>query len=247
MAGHGRAWGWAPTSGWGSANIAPVKELQQEFDAHIDIDSIHEHPDNPRKGDDRAVGESIARNGFFGAVLVQRSTGNIIAGNTRYRVMRDEGRDFIPGFWLDCDDETATRILLADNRTSDLAFYDDDQLFELLRSLVESEGLDGTGYDRAAYELLLQSVESDAIVGGIRQGVYPEERIDQYNALDIRSLILPYEFVRYEVVANDLARLRNIWAMESNADVVERLAHEALEDLVATGAELDTPLDAQAG
>lgn len=211
-----------------------MKQINQEFDPAIDIDAIKEHPDNPRKGDDRAVGESIARNGFFGGILVQKSTGFVIAGNTRYRVMSEEGQATVPGFWVDCDDEVATRIMLADNRTSDLAFYDDEALFGLLQGLVESEGLDGTGYDRAAYELLLQSVESDSIVGGIRQGVLPEERIDQFNSLDIRSLILPYEFTRYEPVANGLATLRDAWDMDNNADAVERLVFEALEELDAT-------------
>jgi hypothetical protein len=224
-----------------------MKMIEQTFDPAIPVDAIHEHPDNPRRGDDDAVGASIARNGFFGAILVQRSTGNVIAGNTRFRVMSEEGHDSLPGFWVECDDETATRILLADNRTSDLAFYDDEALFGLLKTLVESEGLDGTGYDRAAYELLLQSVESDSIIGGIRQGVIPEERIDQYNELDIRSLILPYEFSRYEPVATGLATLRTAWGMSTNADVVERLVHEALEEVDATGAILDSPADAYAG
>ena len=208
--------------------------IDQEFDAEIPVAKIHQHPNNPRRGDDDAVGESIARNGFFGGILVQRSSGAVIAGNTRYRVMMDEGHDTIPGFWVDCDDETATRILLADNRTSDLAFYDDAELFGLLRSLVESEGLEGTGYDRAAYELLLQSIESDEIVGGVRQGVLPEERIDTYNGLDVRSLILPYEGEVYETVARGFARLRDVWEMDSNADVAERLVAEAVEELDAT-------------
>lgn len=207
-----------------------IEVIQQEFDPAIPVDAIHEHPSNPRKGDDKTVGESISRNGFFGAVLVQRSTGNIVAGNTRYRVMRDEGHETIPGFWIDTDDETATRILLADNRTSDLAFYDDEQLFTLLQQLVEADGLDGTGYDRAAYELLLQSVEANDIVGGIRQGMTPDDRLDEYNQLDIRSIILPYEALRYEVVASGLSRLRDIWKMPTNAEVVEQLVTEALEN-----------------
>lgn len=224
-----------------------MREISQEYDPAIDIDTIKEHPDNPRKGDDKAVGESIARNGFFGGILIQKSTNYVIAGNTRYRVMSEEGQATIPGFWVDCDDETATRIMLADNRTSDLAFYDDEALFGLLRSLVDSEGLDGTGYDRAAYELLLQSMESDSIVGGIRQGVFPEERIDAYNELDIRSLILPYEFTRYEPVANGLADLRTAWGMDTNADVVERLVYEALEDIDAARADHDPTPDLGAG
>ena len=36
-----------------------MKQLVQEFDPAIDIDTITEHPENPRKGDDRAVGESL--------------------------------------------------------------------------------------------------------------------------------------------------------------------------------------------
>ena len=208
--------------------------VEQTFDAAIPVDQIQQHPANPRRGDDEAVGESIARNGFFGAILVQRSSGNVIAGNTRYRVMTEEGHDTIPGFWVDCDDETATRILLADNRTSDLAFYDDTALFGLLKSLTESEGLTGTGYDRSAYELLLQSVEADNLVGGIRQGVLPEERLDQYNQLDVRSLILPYEGAVYEEVAMGFARLREAWALDSNADVAQRLVADALIGIQGT-------------
>jgi hypothetical protein len=201
--------------------------IEQTFDGSIPIDAIHEHPDNPRRGDDRTVGESMARSGFFGAILIHAKTGNIIAGNTRYRVMRDEGAETIPGFWVECDDDTATRIMLADNRTSDLAFYDDEQLFGLLQQLVDADGLEGTGYDRAAYELLLQSVEASEIVGGIRQGMTPDDRIDEYNQLDIRSIILPYEALRYEIVAAGLARLRDRTGLDTNADVVEMLVIEA--------------------
>lgn len=202
--------------------------VDQEFDPAIPVDKIHEHPDNPRRGDDRSVGESIGKSGFFGAILVQRSTGNIVAGNTRFRVMRGDGATSIPGFWIDCDDTTATRILLADNRTSDLAFYDDEQLFGLLQQLVDTDGLDGTGYDRAAFELLLQSVEASEIVGGIRQGMTPDDRIDEYTQLDIRSIILPYEAVVYELIASQLAQLRELWGMVTNADVVQRLVAEAV-------------------
>ena len=207
-----------------------MEVIEQQFDPAIEVAVIHEHPQNPRKGDDKTVAESVSRSGFFGAILVQRSTGHILAGNTRFRVMRDEGHDTIPGFWIDCDDDTATRILLADNRTSDLAFYDDEALFGLLQHLVDADGLEGTGYDRAAYELLMQSVEQNDIVGGIRQGMTPDDRIDEYNQLDIRSIILPYEALRYEVVADGLSKLRARWDMDTNADVVEQLITEALEN-----------------
>lgn len=209
-----------------------MEVIKQEFDPEVPVDTIQQHPNNPRRGDDRVVSQSIEHNGFFGAILVQRSTGNILAGNTRYRSLLAQGATTVPAFWIDCDDEVATRILLADNRTSDLAFYDDEQLFALLQHLNDSEGLDGTGYDRAAYELLLQSTEADRIVGGIRQGVEPEERIDAYNDLDIRSLILPYDSEDYEIVAGGMARLRDLLRYESNADLVKALVEEKLEELL---------------
>ena len=207
--------------------------ISQEYEPEVDISTIEEHPDNPRKGDDRAVNESVQRNGFFGAILVQKSTRHVIAGNTRFRVMRDGGERTVPAFIVDVDDETATRIMLADNRTSDLAFYDDEQLFMLLQQLVDGEGLEGTGYDRAAYELLLQSVESDTIVGNIRHGAAPEERIADYEELDVRSLILPYEGRMFEEVAGNFASLRDFWGMDSNAEVARKLAADAVEALVS--------------
>ena len=208
-----------------------VEVIKQEFDPAVPVDKIEEHPENPRRGDDAVVVQSMRKSGFFGAVLVQRSTGYVIAGNTRLRAMRDQGAETIPAFWVDCDDDTATRIMLADNRTSDLAFYDDEALFGLLQSLVDTEGgagLDGTGYDRASYELLLQSIESDHIIGGIRQGLTPDDRLDAYNELDIRSIILPYGPGEYETVAAGLAALREKYFVQSNAEVVQKLVADAL-------------------
>jgi hypothetical protein len=212
--------------------------IKQEYDPEVPVGDIEQHPNNPRRGDDASVRDSMEHNDFFGAILVQRSTGYVIAGNTRYRVMVSDGAETIPAFWVDCDDETAKRIMLADNRTSDLAFYDDEQLFGLLRDLNQSEGLDGTGYDRAAYELLLQSIESDHIVGGIRQGVEPDERIDAYNELDVRSIILPYASDEYEEVAMSMAALRETLGFPSNADLVKHLVAQEMRSLADMGEEV---------
>jgi len=132
-----------------------VKIVDQEFDEAIDVSSITEHPDNPRRGDDNAVVDSIEHNGFFGGILVQRSTGFVIAGNTRYRAALVSGAESVPGFWLNIDDDEAKRIMLIDNRASDLAIYDDDVLLGVLAELHNGTGLAGTGYDEATYELLL--------------------------------------------------------------------------------------------
>ena len=204
-------------------------ELRQEFDPAIDIGKLSEHPENPRLGDDDVVRESIDELGFFGAVLVQKSTGYVLAGNTRLRVERDKGSVIIPGFWLDVDDETAKRIMLIDNRASDMAFYDDDKLRGVLTSMIESSrGLAGTGYDDSAYELLLSQGS-----GNVRQGLTPGDRRDDYEASDIRSIILPYDRVAYDEIIDALARLRTHFDVETNAEVFLTLARNEVSTLPA--------------
>jgi ParB-like chromosome segregation protein Spo0J len=135
-----------------------MKRVAQEFVADIDITTLSEHPENPRRGNDSAVAESVEHNGFFGAVLVQKSTGYVLAGNTRLRVARADGEPTLPGFLLDVDDDEARRILLADNRMSDLAFYDDSDLVTLLANLADQEdGLLGTGYTTDQLALMLDA------------------------------------------------------------------------------------------
>ena len=191
-------------------------------------------PDNPRSGDLNTLKESINKNGFYQPVVVQRSTGIVIAGNHRKQALEDLGATEIPAVFVDCTDIEATRIALADNRTSDLAFYDDHQLLDLLNELMtKGNGLEGTGYDRNAYELLMEGLDKESVTGGIRQGVAPEERLDEYNNLDLRSIILPFDIATYERVAAGLMDLRVQWGFDTNADVVTRLVDEAMASLAS--------------
>jgi len=197
----------------------------------VPIDMLIPWPDNPRSGDLSALKESIRKNGYYQPVVVQRSTKYVIAGNHRMQAMQELGAVEIPALFVDVDDVSATRLALADNRTSDLAFYDDEQLFKLLEELVAKDSLDGTGYDRSAFELLLQGVGGDNVTGGIRQGLIPGERLDEYNDLDIRSIILPYAGEEYEVVATAFTHMRQALFVDTNAEVVKILLTKALEEV----------------
>lgn len=106
-------------------------------------DPLKEHPQNPRRGVVEAIDQSIEKNGWYGAIIAQKSTGYILAGNHRYRAAVEKGATDIPVIWRDVDDETALRILLADNRTADLGTYDEELLDGLLQELGD---LTGTGY-----------------------------------------------------------------------------------------------------
>ena len=122
----------------------------------VPVDALRPHPRNPRQGDIGAIHTSIETNGFYGAVIAQKSTGYILAGNHRWQAAQAAGATDIPVTWIDVDDDHALRILLADNRTNDLASYDDTALTEILKDLMDDTGtLLGTGYDGDDLDQLL--------------------------------------------------------------------------------------------
>jgi ParB-like chromosome segregation protein Spo0J len=110
----------------------------------VPASSIKPHPRNARVGDVSAIRESIRENGFFGACIVQESTRYILAGNHRYLAAVAEGATMIPCVFVDVEEDAAQRILLADNRTADLADYDHNALAEVLQEVSANGGLSGT-------------------------------------------------------------------------------------------------------
>ena len=120
----------------------------QEYEERVPLDRLRPHPENPRRGQVGAILSSIEAHGFYGAVMAQRSTGHVLAGNHRLLAAAEAGLAELPVVWVDVDDDEARRILLADNRSSDLASYDEAGLAELLGVLEDTNaGLAGTLFD----------------------------------------------------------------------------------------------------
>lgn len=144
--------------------------------ALVPIDDIAPHPKNPRKGNVEAILASIDAHGFYGAVLVQRATSRIVAGAHRWRAAKQKGFERIPVIWLDVDDGEAERIMLADNRVSDLAVWDDQALCEILKDLHDNGGLDGTAFTDIEFERMLSSLAVPDFEPG---GVEGQGRLDE--------------------------------------------------------------------
>ena len=147
-------------------------EVDQEYEL-VPVGKLREHPQNPRRGVVEVIDESIEANGWYGAVVAQRSTGYILAGNHRYRVAKKRGAKEIPTIWRDVDDDAAIRILLVDNKSADAGSYDEELLDELLSGL---ETLDGTGYGFDLDDLLPEAGE-EGEEEGEGEGEVPD---DQY-------------------------------------------------------------------
>ncbi len=137
----------------------PTLLREQKYEL-VRIDAVQPHFRNARQGDVGAIVESIRANQWYGACVVQRSTGNILVHNHAWMAARECGLEEIPVIWVDCDDAEALRILLVDNRTNDLAAYDENKLAEMLQEIQAEHGaLDGTGFDLEALDDLLRGLE----------------------------------------------------------------------------------------
>jgi len=140
-----------------------MAQRQIEF-ATIDIGTIEPHPKNVRQGDIGAISESLKAHGQYKPIVVDRRTNQILAGNHTWRAAKSLGWSQIAvGFIETKDDDDATRILLADNRTTDLASYDDAGLAGLLKELIASDdGLEGTLFnDEDLNQLLVDAQPLD--------------------------------------------------------------------------------------
>lgn len=132
-----------------------------------DLNTFHA---NPRRGNVPAIAESLATNGQFRPIVVNKGThtgrpNEVLAGNHTLlaaRLLEEEGRGLEGGldcYLVDVTDQEADRIVLADNRTADLGSYENADLVELLQGM--NGDLTGTGY--AADDLeLLQELVADA-------------------------------------------------------------------------------------
>lgn len=125
----------------------------------VPLSELSRHPENANQGDVEAIRESIGINGYYQPVIAQASTGYILAGNHRWEAALAMEADEIPTIWLDVDDETAKRIMVADNRTTRLGRDDPSDLLALLDELADSDqGLAGTGYSSADHRMLIEEL-----------------------------------------------------------------------------------------
>ena len=154
-----------PDTSGGSVSVTvgppPEADVTDQTYELADVNSIQPHPENARKGNLEVIRHSIRSNGFFGACVVQRSTGNILVGNHRYLAAVAEGIEAVPVVWVDKTDIEARQLLLVDNRTSDLATYDDEILSGLLQAVAETDDLGATGFGDSDIEALIKAIDED--------------------------------------------------------------------------------------
>lgn len=128
----------------------------------VPIGALKSYPGNARKGNLDVIRESLRTHGQYRTIVVQESTGYVLAGNHTFMAAQEEGFKSIDVTFVDVPDEQAKKIVLVDNRSNDLAVYDVPALAELLKGI---EDYEGTGYVAQDVDGLLSS-----LAGGFARG-----------------------------------------------------------------------------
>ena len=124
------------------------------------IGDFRTHERNVRQGDIGAICTSLEAHGQYRPIVVHKETNRILAGNHTFLAAQSLGWDKIAVTFVDCDEEQALRILLADNRANDLATYDDAALTAILQELATTDiGLLGTLFDGDDLDQLIADYE----------------------------------------------------------------------------------------
>lgn len=205
----------------------------------VPIDSVTPHPQNARRGNVERIERSLREHGQYAPIVVHEETGFILKGNNTWRVLREKiGATGVLATYVKCTEAQARAILVADNRSSDDASYDEAALAALLEQISDDGWLRSTGYEQADVDDLLALMEESG-----EDAYDPLEHVP--NALGVsdtadagigtapppptanRMIILNYAGPTFLWMQDRLAELCEEWEVESNADMVLALVEEA--------------------
>jgi len=148
----------------------------------VPIESISTDPANLRKHDERNISAIIASLRRFGQQhpIVIDSRGIVLAGNGRYEAIKRLGWPTILAVRSDLAGVDATAYAIADNRTAELANWDDTALAETLRALQSEEfDIEAAGFTGDEVDQLIEKLASE-IVPDFHPGTIDDQgRLDE--------------------------------------------------------------------
>jgi hypothetical protein len=147
---------------------------------------------NARRGDVDVIMGSLRAHSQYRPIVANIGThtgrpSEVLAGNHTLMAIRrlaevyplDPRWGEVKVFWGDWDEDTCTKIVLADNRTAEVGGMDFAALKELLDSLPDREG---TGYTETDYGELAASVSTpslDDLAGQFGDGVTADDLLER--------------------------------------------------------------------
>jgi hypothetical protein len=201
-------------------------------------------PGNARRGNRAVLLESLEANGQYRSLIV-RAHGDeliVLAGNNTMEALEERGDISARCEIVKCDDATALRVNIVDNKANDKATYDDAARAALL-DLLDGE-LHGTGYEEDEVDAILAAYEEPEITA------YTEPETAEYNddaeeraarikshggtesktmeSRGIRDVFLPLPVAQADELGRLIMKLRETWGALPQGEILLKAARCAV-------------------
>ena len=144
------------------------------------LSAIKPYENNPRinEGAVKGVAKSIEAFGFRNPIIVDRD-GVIVCGHTRYKAAKALDLKTVPVLVVDdLTDEQVRAYRLADNKTAEAAFWDDDLLAVELEDLTDCVDFDMADF---GFDLTFPEIEDDGYYGDERERTYESMNLNDFD------------------------------------------------------------------
>lgn len=186
------------------------------------LEDLKPYEKNPRKNEKAIdfVANSIKEFGFKVPLVIDKNN-VIVAGHTRYQASQKLGLKEVPCLVADdLTDEQIKAFRIADNKTNDMAEWDDNLLGEELKDLMDNFDMTDFGFGEFELSMLTEDMEPDG---------YDDELIKQYTGnseefLANKRIIITYrtdeetEFLK-KLIKEDKEELGVVYKIE---DIMEK-------------------------
>lgn len=209
----------------------------------IRLDLLTPFPGNARRGNRTKLLESLEANGQYRSLIV-REVGDervVLAGNNTLAALEARGDEAARCEVIQCDDATALRINLVDNKSNDEATYDDAARAALL-DLLDGE-LSGTGYEEDEVDAILARFEEpeytevhepevaefndDAEERERRKISHGGEGSRTMESRGIRDIFIPLPVAQADELGRLIMELRKSWGALPQGEVLLKAARVA--------------------
>lgn len=148
----------------------------------VDIRKLKEDPKNTRKHNQRnmqAIKDSLTRFGQRAPLIVQKTGMVVRVGNARLRAAKELGWNRIAAFVVDDDNAKALAFSIADNRTAELAEWDDARLSKEINALIQDHEISVPGFTDREIRQLFAKVEKSKQQSDQPEVVFSTELLEE--------------------------------------------------------------------
>lgn len=213
--------------------------ISQELEGMaVPLQELVTHPGNPRRGSIETIKNSLSRFGQVRPIVVQHEDGVILAGNHTFLAAHELGWDKIAVVYVELPEDEATAYMLMDNRSGDMATWDDVGLLEVLTDLNAKDMIEATGFTLDDIEDLQSALDQIAFTEPQPfQGDYTEQPEDTAARWSERNegankeivLLLPHE--QYEQFFEAIGHLQEYYEETSKAQTIFKAVTERAASL----------------